>query len=83
MKNTEKTMVPNNDHKEIPGNPSTAKSSKAKLRKEATTDSLKVLTLAQWEFWKENGYVVVKTQYPKNKLKNCCISLGIRGKGPR
>jgi len=60
MKNTEKTMVPGNEHKEIPGNPSTAKSSKAKLRKEATANSLKVLTLEQWKFWKENGYVVIK-----------------------
>jgi ectoine hydroxylase-related dioxygenase (phytanoyl-CoA dioxygenase family) len=75
MKNTEKTMVPNNDHKEIPGNPSTAKSSKAKLRKEATTDSLKVLTLAQWEFWKENGYVVVKNAVSQEQAEKTAAFL--------
>ena len=34
------TMVPGNEHKEIPGNPSTAKSSSVQLRKTATEDSL-------------------------------------------
>ena len=31
------------DHKDIPGNPSTAKSSKIRLREEAKADSLNVL----------------------------------------
>ena len=48
-----------NDHKEIPGNPSTAKTSNINLRKYATPDSLRVLTIDQWEFWMENGYVVI------------------------
>ena len=48
-----------NDHKEIPGNPSTAKTSNITLRKYATPDSLRVLTIDQWEFWMENGYVVI------------------------
>ena len=60
MEKTSKTMVPENEHKEIPGNPSTAKSSKFQLRTTATEDKLRVLSLEQWEFWKENGYVVVK-----------------------
>jgi len=54
------TMIPDNQHKDIPGNPSTAKSSTSKLRQEATADTLRVLTMEQWEFWKYNGYVVVK-----------------------
>ena len=49
-----------NQHKEIPGNPSTAKTSNVMLRKDATTESLRVLTYDQWSFWKENGYVVIK-----------------------
>jgi len=64
MKNTNPTMattmVPDNQHKDIPGNPSTAKSSAVKLRTEATAESLRVLTLEQWNFWKEQGYVVIK-----------------------
>ena len=51
-------MIPDNKHKEIPGNPSTAKSSIQKLRSSATSDTLKVLTIDQWNFWIENGYVV-------------------------
>jgi len=35
------------------------------LRTEATADSLRVLTLDQWQFWKENGYVVIKGAVPK------------------
>ena len=53
-------MISDNKHKEIPGNPSTAKSSIQKLRSSATSDTLKVLTIDQWNFWIENGYVVIK-----------------------
>ena len=71
MKDEHKTMapsmIPDNQHKDIPGNPSTAKSSAVQLRKEATADSLKVLSLEQWEFWKHNGYVVVKGAVPKEQ----------------
>lgn len=60
-------MVPDNQHKEIPGNPSTAKSSDVKLRKEATTDTLRVLTLEQWNFWIHHGYVVIKNAIPREQ----------------
>ena len=53
-------MTPDNEHKDIPGNPSTAKSSVQKLRISASKDTLRVLTMDQWNFWIENGYVVVK-----------------------
>lgn len=64
------TMVPGNEHKAIPGNPSTAKSSNISLRKSASTDSLKVLSLADWNFWKENGYVVIKKAVSKEQVKD-------------
>ena len=64
-----KTMVSDNQHKDIPGNPSTAKSSTVKLRLEATADTLKVLTLEQWKFWKEYGYVVIKNAVPSGQAK--------------
>ncbi len=64
MKNTKPTMAPTmapeNQHKDIPGNPSTAKSSNVKLRTEATADTLRILTMEQWAFWREQGYVVIK-----------------------
>ena len=53
-------MIKDNQHKEIPGNPSTAKSSNFQLRQAAISSSLRVLTQEQWDFWKKNGYIVIK-----------------------
>jgi hypothetical protein len=53
-------MMPDNQHKDIPGNPSTAKSSTVQLRQTASEDSLRVLSMEDWEFWQHNGYVVIK-----------------------
>ncbi|MEB8328381.1 phytanoyl-CoA dioxygenase family protein [Flavobacteriaceae bacterium KMM 6897] len=75
MEKKGQTMVPGNDHKEIPGNPSTAKSSMAQLRREATADSLKVLTMEQWNFWKENGYVVIKNAVPRYQVNKTAAFL--------
>jgi hypothetical protein len=61
------TTVPDNQHKDIPGNPSTAKSSSVKLRTDATADQLRVLSLEDWNFWKHNGYVVIKNAVPKEQ----------------
>jgi len=72
MKDADKTMgpamVPKNEHTDIPGNPSTAKSSDVQLRKEATADSLRVLSMEQWGFWKEKGYVVIKNAVPREQV---------------
>ncbi len=59
------TKIPKNQHEDIPGNPSTAKSSNVQLRQDADKDSLRVLTEEQWQFWKENGYVVIKQAVPR------------------
>lgn len=56
-----------NAHLDIPGNPSTAKSSSIRLRETATPDTLRVLTLEQWNFWRANGYVVVKNAVPREQ----------------
>ena len=61
------TMIPDNEHKDIPGNPSTAKSSNQQLRKSATADSLRLLTMEAWDFWVQNGYIVVKNAVPKEQ----------------
>ena len=61
------SMILDNQHKDIPGNPSTAKSSIQKLRTQASADSLRVLTIEQWNFWIENGYVVIKMPFLAKK----------------
>ncbi len=59
MKTPPTTGLNNNQHQDIPGNPSTAKSSTLRLRETATPGSLRVLTGDQWRFWRDNGYVVI------------------------
>jgi hypothetical protein len=58
------TMMPENAHKDIPGNPSTAMSSRIKLNDRSGGKPLRVLSETDWEFWKHNGYVVVKNAVP-------------------
>ncbi|MBK8566635.1 MAG: phytanoyl-CoA dioxygenase family protein [Saprospiraceae bacterium] len=63
------TMVPDNAHTDIPGNPSTAISSVQKLNDRSNGQSLRVLSEADWNFWILNGYVVIKNAVPKEMAK--------------
>lgn len=63
------TMIPNNAHKEIPGNPSTAMSSHIKLNDRSNGNPLRVLSEEDWAFWKHNGYIVVKNAVSKENCK--------------
>lgn len=56
---------PDNLHKEIPGNPSVAKSSTIKLNDRSNGKALRVLNEEEWLFWLHNGYIVVKNAVPK------------------
>jgi ectoine hydroxylase-related dioxygenase (phytanoyl-CoA dioxygenase family) len=56
-------------HKDIPGNPSTAKSSANRLNIRKNEESLRVLTEEQWKFWLQKGYVVIKNALPKNQAE--------------
>lgn len=60
-------MIPDNAHTDIPGNPSTATSSKQALNDRSTNTSLRVLSEADWAFWKENGYVIIKQAVPREQ----------------
>jgi len=51
---------PGNLHKDIPGNPSTSKTSKIKLNDRSNGHALRVLSEEDWRFWTYNGYVVIK-----------------------
>ena len=63
------TMMPNNAHKDIPGNPSTAKSSAIKLNDRSNGKPLRVLGEEDWSFWKTNGYIVIKNAVPREQVK--------------
>ena len=64
-----KTKIPNNAHKEILRNPSFAKNSSIGLRTSATTNSLRVLSIEDWNFWLHNGFVVIKNVVSREQVK--------------
>ncbi|PJB11906.1 MAG: phytanoyl-CoA dioxygenase [Flavobacteriales bacterium CG_4_9_14_3_um_filter_40_17] len=64
-----KTAGSYNAHKDIPGNPSTAKSSNIKLNNRSNGKPLKVLSEADWAFWIANGYVVIKNAVSKKQAR--------------
>ncbi len=66
---TEPSMIPNNAHKDIPGNPSTATSSKISLNDRSNGASLNVLSEADWAFWKHNGYIIIKQAVSRNQAE--------------
>jgi len=63
------TMAPNNAHKDIPGNPSTAKSSVEKLNDRSNGKPLRVLSEEDFNFWKYNGYVIIKNAVSREQAK--------------
>src|SRR4051794_13839949 len=63
------TMTPANGHEDIPGNPSTAKSSNIKLSDRSNGKPLRVLSEEDWKFWIHNGYIVVKHAVPEEQVQ--------------
>ena len=63
------TMIPNNGHYDIPGNPSTAKSSNLQLNDRSNGVPLRVLSEEDWAFWKHNGYVIIKQAVPREQAQ--------------
>lgn len=59
----------NKAHEEIPGNPSTATSSKQKLNDRSNGKPLQVLSADDWRFWIKNGYIVIKNAVPKEQAQ--------------
>jgi ectoine hydroxylase-related dioxygenase (phytanoyl-CoA dioxygenase family) len=64
-----KIEMANIGHKEIPGNPSTATSSKQKLNDRSNQKPLRVLSEEDWQFWMHNGYIVIKNAVPAEQAK--------------
>ena len=65
-----KTNDYESEHKKIPGNPSTAKSSSLKLNTRKNSEPLRVLTEEQWKFWINKGYIVIKNAIPREQAKS-------------
>jgi hypothetical protein len=61
------TMITENAHKDIPGNPSTAKSSAVKLNERSDGKPLRVLSEDDWNSWRSNGYIVIRNAVPKEQ----------------
>lgn len=59
----------NTGHKDIPGNPSTATSSKVMLKDQLNGEPLRVLSMEDWKFWKHNGYVIVRNAVPREQAQ--------------
>lgn len=77
------TMMPDNAHKDIPGNPSTATSSTLRLSDRTNGEPLRVLTEEDWRFWKYNGYVIIKSAVPREQaLKTAAFLWEFEEKDP-
>ncbi|MFM7153597.1 MAG: phytanoyl-CoA dioxygenase, partial [Bacteroidota bacterium] len=61
------TMQTNQAHKDIPGNPSVAKSSVNKLNDRSGGQALRVMSEEDWAFWQHNGYIVIKNAIPRDQ----------------
>ena len=59
-----------NAHKDIPGNPSTSKSSKIKLNDRSNGKRITVLSEEDWSFGFNKGYIVIKNAVPKEQVEN-------------
>lgn len=63
------TMTPTNAHNDIPGNPSTAKSSATKLSDRSNGKPLRVLSEADWQCWVTNGYIMIKNAVSREQAQ--------------
>ena len=62
-------MAPTNQQLDIPGNPSVAKSAVDKLNDGTSGRPLRALTEEEFQFWKYNGYVVIKGAISKEQAQ--------------
>src|ERR1700731_2090713 len=77
MQKEQQTMVPTmatnisaeNAHKNIPGNPSTAKSSSQKLNDRSNGKPLRILSEEDWVFWIQNGFIVIKNAVSREQAR--------------
>jgi len=63
------TMGTANAHKNIPGNPSTSKSSSVQLNDRSNGKPLGILSEEDWQCWMHHGYIVIKNAVPREQVK--------------
>lgn len=64
-----------NAHRNIPGNPSTAKSSTLQLNTRENAEALRILTEEQWNFWIQKGYIVIKNAISREQAEETAAFL--------
>ena len=69
MERKDQVAMGNTAHKEIPGNPSTATSSKKNLNDRSDGQPLRVLSEADWAFWRREGYIVVRAAISREQAQ--------------
>ena len=84
MQHKAQTTTPNQNHQDIPGNPSTATSSTKKLNDRSNGEPLRLLTEEDWDYWIHSGYVIIKNAVPKEQAKRLADHLWeFEGKDPQ
>jgi len=74
----------NTAHKAIPGNPSVATTSKFQLNTRSHGEPLRILSEADWKYWIENGYIVIKQAVPREQATRLANYLWeFEGKDPQ
>ena len=67
----------------IPGNHSTARSSKVRLNDRSDGEPLKLLSEEDWRFWVHNGYIVIRDAVPQSQVERLADYLWeYEGKNP-
>jgi hypothetical protein len=56
-----------NEHQDIPGNPTMGKTSQFKLNDRSNGQPLRVLNEEDWNFWRHNGFIVIKQAVSKEQ----------------
>lgn len=69
MESKRNIEMANKAHQDIPGNPSTATSSKKRLNDRSDGTPLHVLSEEDWTYWKHHGYVIVKNAISKEQAQ--------------
>lgn len=62
-------MTPTLHTKEQPGNATVAYESRHQLNERSNGEPLRVLSEEDWQFWKHNGYVIIRNAVPQENVK--------------